>query len=116
MSTKRSKKKLKVTPTLHVHSARNGVTSVSISGLTEDGRRVKATTVVASLPEPEIASRILSEAEIFSEDTPPIEIHHELSDTVVVAKRPAPRFENSVSIFNVDSPLTYLQTYFRTLH
>lgn len=104
MSTKRSKKKARTIPTLHIHSANNGVTSVSISGLTEDGRRVKATTVVANLPEPE-HPLISREAEVFSEDAPPIEIHHELSDTVVVTKRAAPRFENSVSVTNVDSVL-----------
>ena len=101
MSTRRSKKKAKIVPSLHIHSPRNGVTSVSISGLTEDGRRVKATTVIAKLsePEPELPLNI---AEIFSEDAPPIEIHHELSDTVIVAKRPAPRFENSVSVSSAD--------------
>ena len=100
MSAKRSKKKGKIAPALHIHSPRNGVTSVSISGLTEDGRRVKAKTVIAKLPDPdpEPPLRLISGDELFSEDAPPIEIHHELSDTVIVAKRPAPRFENSVSI------------------
>ena len=30
------------------------------------------------------------------DECPPIEIHHELSDAVVVAKKPAKRYENSV--------------------
>ena len=113
MSTKRSKKKAKTVPSLHIHSPRNGVTSVSISGLTEDGRRVKATTVIAKLPElePEPPLRILSGAEIFSEDAPPIEIHHELSDTVIVTKRPAPRFENSVSVCSVGLGLSGIQAH-----
>ena len=73
MSTRHSKKKAKIVPSLHIHSPCNGVTSVSISSLTEDGRRVKATTMIAKLsePEPELPLNI---AEIFSEDAPPIEI------------------------------------------
>ena len=94
MSTKRSKKKAKTIPALHVHSTQSGVTAVSISGLTEDGRRVKATTVVTDLPELDYPHLGVHS---FSDDAPPIEIHHELSDTVVVAKRQAQRFENSVS-------------------
>ncbi|KAK7676418.1 hypothetical protein QCA50_020636 [Cerrena zonata] len=106
MSTKRSKKKKKVAPTLHVHNAQEEITSVSISGVSQDGRRVRMKTSTATLPEPEQASSSGSlDATSSWDDPPPIEIHHELSDAVVVAKRPAKRYENS------DAPLKTFKIY-----
>lgn len=95
MATKRSKKKNKTLPTLHVHNGQQDVTAVSVSGVSQDGRRVKMKTLVAPLPELEQASSSSNDTPSW-DDAPPIEIHHELSDAVVIAKRPAKRYENSV--------------------
>ncbi|KAK7676010.1 hypothetical protein QCA50_021045 [Cerrena zonata] len=101
MSAKRSKKKNKAVPALHIHNAQEEVTAISVSGISQDGRRVKMKTMTAPLPEPEQSSDIVPPWD----DAPPIEIHHELSDAVVVAKRPAKRYENS------DAPLKTFKIY-----
>ena len=95
MSTKRSKKKSKAPPTLHVHGVQEQVTSIALS-MSQDGRRVKTKTTTSVMPEshPESLSPLNSTAPW--DEGPPIEIHHELSDAVVVAKKPAKRYENSV--------------------
>lgn len=95
MATKRSKKKGKANPTLHVHYEQEELTSISLS-MSQDGRRVKARTTTTVVPESPSEQLPPTEAAAPWDEGPPIEIHHELSDAVVVAKRPAKRYENSV--------------------
>ena len=95
MATKRSKKKSKTNPTLHVHNVQEELTSIALS-MSQDGRRVKTRTSTTVVPPSSSEQPLPSEAIANWDEGPPIEIHHELSDAVVVAKRPAKRYENSV--------------------
>ena len=95
MSTKRSKKKGKAHPTLHIHGVQEQITSIALS-MSQDGRRVKTKTTTSAMPQLHAETLSPPNPTAQWDEGPPIEIHHELSDAVVVAKKPAKRYENSV--------------------
>lgn len=102
MGKKKSKKKAKNAPLLFVlNPQQQDSVSVSVSGLSEDGRRLKTKTTVSAVTvnlQPELPAPVPSQSAW--DDNPPIEIHNDLSGAVVVTKlgrTAAKRYENSVS-------------------